>query len=299
MTSTQKSGPNGTLTRIWQFAQRPWSGKKNAVSSRWARFLEGIPTPIRLPYGAWWLARNDALGRVLLGDGFENAERCFVERFLQPGMTVLDIGAHHGFYTLLASKRVGPLGKTISFEPSPRERKALRLHLLLNRCRNVAVEELALGDEDTEADLYVVEDFGSGCNSLRPPDVPVGTSNLRVRVSRLDSWLAKRAVGRVDFIKLDVEGAELGVLKGASQLLQRWPRPVILAEVQDVRTRPWGYRAKDIIDHLANRGYKWFGLSDGGYVKDLDMHANDFEGNFVACPEESVGSLRHLPTSEG
>jgi len=289
---------NRALTRIRQFAQRPWSGKKNAVSSRWARFLDGIPTPIRLPYGAWWLARNDALGRVLLGDGFENAERCFVERFLQPGMIVLDIGAHHGFYTLLASKRVGPLGKTISFEPSPRERRALRLHLLLNGCRNVVVEGLALGNEDTETDLYVVGDFGSGCNSLRPPDVPGGTSNLRVHINRLDTWLAKRSVGSIDFIKLDVEGAELDVLKGASQLLQRRPRPVILAEVQDVRTRPWGYRAKDIIDHLANRGYKWFGLSDGGYVEDLDVGANDFEGNFVACPDELVDVLRHLSTGK-
>ena len=64
----------------------------------------------------------------------------------------------------------------------------------------------------------------------------------------------------MDFIKLDVEGAELDVLKGADLLLNRRPRPVILAEVQDVRTQPWGYRARDI-QHLSHKGYKWFRLT--------------------------------------
>jgi FkbM family methyltransferase len=293
MTSTPKSEANGRLPRAWQFLQRPWSEKKRVVSFRWTKFFANIPTPIRLPYGAWWLARNDALAGLLLGEGFENAERYFVERFLQPEMTVLDIGAHHGFYTLLASKRVGPLGKVISFEPSPREHRALRLHLLLNRCRNVIVERLALGDEDTESDLYVVENWGSGCNSLRPPDIPAGTSKLRVRVRRLDSWLAQRGISRIDFIKLDVEGAELGVLKGAAQFLEMRPRPVILAEVQNIRTLPWGYRANQIVDHLKKMEYRWFGLSADGSVEELlDLNPNDWDGNFVACPEESLSTLQ-------
>jgi FkbM family methyltransferase len=302
----QKSEASGKLLRAGRFLRKPWHEKAKSLAfrwtslkSQWTESLSKIPKPLRLPSGAWWLVRNDALGAILSAGGFENPQRRFVERFLQPGMTVLDLGAHHGFYTLVASKRVGARGKVISFEPSPRERRALRLHLLLNRCRNVEVEELALGDEDTESDLFVVEDYASGCNSLRRPDVQASTSTLRVRVSCLDSWLAKRDIGRVDFIKLDVEGAELNVLKGASRLLQREPRPVILAEVQDVRTLPWGYRARDIIDHLVNRGYKWFGLSDGGYVEDLDLSPNDFEGNFVACPDELVDALQKLLTSNG
>jgi FkbM family methyltransferase len=226
------------------------------------------------------------LGGMLLGDGFENAERHFVQRFLQPGMTVLDIGAHHGLYSLLASKRVAASGRVISFEPSPRERRALRLHLVLNRCRNVVVEGLALGDEENDADLYVVEDWDSGCNSLRPPSVQARTSSLRVRVTCLDTWLAKREIGRVDFIKLDVEGAELAVLRGAARLLERRPRPVILAELQDIRTGPWGYRAKDIVSHLSVKGFKWFSLSEDGSLHDLDLTLDPFDGNFVAWPEE-------------
>jgi FkbM family methyltransferase len=294
MTSRLKSEANGKLPRAWQFLQRPWPEKRRSLYLRWTRLFGSIPMPIRLPFGAWWLARNDALTEILLRDGFENAERCFVERFLQPGMTVLDIGAHHGFYTLLASKRLGPLGKVISFEPSPRERKRLRLHILLNRCKNVTLETYALGDQEGESELYVVEDWASGCNSLRPPDVSARTTRFSVRVVRLDNWLANHKIDRVDFIKLDAEGGELAVLQGASHLLEQRPRPVILVEVQDVRTQAWGYRAKQIIDHLARMEYRWFGLSEDGFAEELDLSPNDFEGNFMACPKESINALQAL-----
>jgi FkbM family methyltransferase len=303
MKGSGKSAVDGTLPRAWRFLHRPWHEKAKSFIFRWtslksqlARLLSKIPVPVRLPFGAWWLARNDVLGGMLLGAGFENAERHFVERFLQPGMTVLDIGAHHGFYTLLASKRVAAFGKVISFEPSPRERRALRLHLLLNRCRNVIVERLALGDEENESDLYVVEDWDSGCNSLRPPNVQSATSRLRVRVSCLDSWLAKRDIGRVDFIKLDVEGAELAVLAGAARLLESRLRPVILVELQDIRTGPWGYRAKDIVSHLSAMGFKWFHLFGDGSLHDLDLALDVFDGNFVAWPKELEMSLPGLRT---
>jgi FkbM family methyltransferase len=84
-------------------------------------------------------------------------------------MTVLDVGAHNGFYTLLASKRVGPTGQVIAFEPSPRERQRLLSNLWINGCSNVIVEPVALADEDSVATLFVVSGAETGCNSLRPP----------------------------------------------------------------------------------------------------------------------------------
>ena len=257
----------------------------------WNQTIAHIPVPARLPFGAWWLVRNDDSGRAIRNGRFEEAEVAFVERFLQPGMTVLDLGAHHGYYTLLASKRVGVGGRVIAFEPSPRERRALRLHLTLNRCKNVVVQGLALGEENTESNLYVVNGLSTGCNSLRPPDVVSGTSSVSVRVARLDDWLAAHKIERIDFIKIDVEGAELSVLKSAEQLFGRRPRPVILAEVQDVRTQPWGYAAKEILRYLCERGYQWFSLLRDGLVQELDLSPDKFEGNFVACPAESISKL--------
>jgi hypothetical protein len=106
-------------------------------------------------------------------------------------------------------------------------------------------------------------------------------------VSTLDRWLATHKVKAVDFIKLDVEGGELSVLQGAQRLLDSAPRPVILAEVQDIRTQPWGYPAREIIRYLSSKSYKWFSLTTEGTVVPLDIQAETFDGNFVACPDES------------
>ena len=250
MNSRGESGARKGQSRLRRFWQKPWPEKAGSIFFRWIRIFPGIPIPVRLPFGGWWLARNDFVGAALFHGGFENTECSFVEFFLRPGMTVLDIGAHHGFYTLLASQRVGPEGKVIAVEASPRERERLRLHLRINGCRNVRVDSRALGEAEGYAELYVVHGGQTGCNSLRRPAVFAPTEAIPVRIERLDTVLREHQIGKVDFIKLDVEGAELSVLKGAPQLLANGPRPVILIEVFDIRTQPWGYAAREIIRFL-------------------------------------------------
>ncbi len=172
-------------------------------------------------------------------------------------MTVLDVGAHHGLYTLLASKCVGRNGRVIAFEPSFRERRRLKRHLRYNPCANVEIQPCALGDHNGEADLYLVEGMHDWCNSLRTPNVEERTSKVRVEVRRLDDVLEGMNWPRVDFIKLDVEGGELSFLHGARKMLCGDMRPAILVEVQDIRTVPWGYAARDIVRFLSDAGYSW------------------------------------------
>jgi FkbM family methyltransferase len=267
------------------------AGKDHKIGFRWITLLLGIPVRVRLPFGAVWLAENDACGRAVLRNRFENAERQFVERFLQPGMTVLDIGAHHGYYTLLASHRVGENGKVFAFEPSPRERGKLGRHLRLNGCSNVKVEGFALGEANGPAKLFVVEGKETGCNSLRPPRVSQPTKEVEILVMTLDSYLDENQIGNVDFIKLDVEGAELSVLRGAAELIARRPRPVILCEVQDARSQSWGYPAKEIIVFLSRLDFRWFEPFPGGGLKSLSEEQSAFHGNYVAVPEERREAL--------
>jgi FkbM family methyltransferase len=288
----------GTLPRIGRFLSKPWSEKKKSLYFRWISTFPHLPAPLRLPFGAWWLVRADNAGLPISQGKFEEAEIAFVGRFVKPGMTVLDIGAHHGLYTLLASKRTGPNGRVFSFEPSTRERNALLQHLRMNRCKNVTVEALAVGSENTDAQLYVVEGTQTGCNSLRKPaeDVSGTFKPLTVHVVKLDDWLASRKIEKVDFLKLDVEGGELEVLKGAFSLITGKGRPTILAEVQDVRTLPWGYNAIEIIDYLKAKGYVWFTLRSNGSVEKANLTSAQVEGNFVACPAESLGVLKPYKT---
>src|SRR6266852_2983226 len=126
--------------RIWGFLQRPRRAQYISLAYRARRVFPEMPIPLRLPFSAWWLAQKSALDDDLIHEGFEEAEMAFVEKLLQPGMTVLDAGAHHGLHTLLASKRVGRRGRVIAFEPSPRERRALRLHVAMNGCWNVEIQ---------------------------------------------------------------------------------------------------------------------------------------------------------------
>jgi FkbM family methyltransferase len=267
-------------------------GKYVAVAQRLRRWLPSAPIPIRLPFGSWWIAEHSALDWTILNVGFEKAEIQFVYEFLRPGMTVLDVGAHHGLYTLLASKRVGRSGKVIAFEPSPRERERLSRHVRFNRCSNVKIEAFALGSSQSQADLYLTDGMNDWCNSLRRQAAGDVARTVRVDVLALDDYLVRAGLGNVDFMKVDVEGAELGLLSGARKLLNAAPRPVILCEVQDQRTAPWGYAAREILEYLESCGYSWFELDQKGAIRPIEITNAQYDGNFVAVPKESIERVK-------
>jgi FkbM family methyltransferase len=280
------AGPETFAARVRRFLAKPARMRCVALANRVRRTVKWMPVPLKLPFGAWWLAEGSALDRALIEDGFETAEAAFVARFLRPGMTVLDVGAHHGLYTLLASKCVGRSGRVIAFEPSSRERRRLARHLRINGCGNVEVQSCALGDRAGEADLYLVEGKHDWCNSLRAPNVEERTSKVKVEVRRLDDVLEGMNWPRLDFIKLDIEGAELSFLQGARRMLRGEVRPAILVEVQDVRTAPWGYAAREIVRFLADAGYSWFALADDGVLESISSELSSYDGNLVALPHE-------------
>jgi FkbM family methyltransferase len=285
------SGLAGLAGRTRRFLSLTRREKYFAVGRHARRLLPWIKIPLRLPFGAWWLGENSVLDEELTRNGYENAELNFVERLLRPGMTVLDLGAHHGLYSLLAAKCVGPGGKVIAFEPSPRELRRLERHVRWNRATNVDIQPVALGPSAGRADLYLVENGQDGCNSLRPPAVLEPVRTMRVPLRCVDEELRRLGVGRVDFIKLDVEGAELGVLQGASTLLRGPARPAILAEVQDVRTEPWGYAAREILRFLSRREYRWFALDIDGNLVPVSTEEQRYDANLVALPAERVREI--------
>jgi len=272
--------------RIGRFLASPTRSKYITLANRARRVFPGMPIPWRLPFGAWWLAEKSALDHELIYNEFERMETGFVKRLLRRDMTVVDAGAHHGLYTLLASKQVGWSGKVIAIEPSPRECVRLEKHLRVNRCSNTELVSCALGEDTGEADLYLVDGFQDWCNSLRPPEVDEPIRTVRVPVRRLDDVLGELGVFKVDLIKLDVEGAELSVLYGAMKLLHGRSRPAILAEVQDIRTQPWGYAAREILQFLIRMDYRWFAIAAKGALLPISCDQEEYHANLVALPVE-------------
>lgn len=284
----------GRAGRLWDFVKSPARARYVRLALRLKKRFPGMSIPLRLPFGAWWLAERSALDEKLMHGTFEEVELRFVASYLERGMTVLDIGAHHGLYTLLAAEKAGKEGRVVAFEPSEREGQRLEKHLRLNRCKNVCVLPYALGAERGERDFFLAEGPQDFCNSLRPPDVADAVGQTQVQMRQLDQVLDELGMPRIDFVKLDVEGGELDVLAGAERLLQRRPRPVMLVEVEDRRTRPWGYRAKEIVEKLGTLRFRWYWIDADGKLAELNTGAASFAGNYVAVPAEREGEMERF-----
>lgn len=270
-------------------ASKPW------VIIWWLRkhLAPDMPLQSRTRWGATWLAYDDFLGaHTFCGTGFEDNEQQFLLNYLKTGMTVIDIGAHHGFYTLLASQKVGTSGKVISFEPSPRELAKLKAHLSLNNCKNVEVQELALGAEEGKVNMFVCIDH-SGLNSLRLPNAETKVTEVEIKQIKLDDYLKNEQIKKVDFVKMDVEGGELSVLKGADKILLDELRPLIIYEIQDIRTTPWGYKAVELYQFLKDHKYKSFNVTENGRLVACP-DKQKFDDNLLAVPEEKISLIENF-----
>lgn len=152
--------------------------------------------------------------QLIMYHAYEPYESKLVKEHLKPGMTVYNIGANLGYYTLLASECVGPLGKVFAFEPAPENFELLRRTVSENGVANVEIFQLAVGDAKGTA-LLSLSQTNSGDHQLQS----VATrDHVTVDVTTIDSFISE-GHAPADAIIMDVQGAELDVLNGASSLL--------------------------------------------------------------------------------
>lgn len=157
---------------------------------------------------------------------FENDKLAAFSAAITEGDTVLDVGAHTGFFTLLAAGGVGPNGQVVAFEPFPRNVAYLRRHVSLNDLRNVEVVHAAVGSRTGTTS------FASGPNSYTGRVAAGG--EITVPTTSLDEYLANRPDPAV--LKIDVEGAEVDVLRGAARLLSQ-SRPIVFVAAHSPELR--------------------------------------------------------------
>jgi FkbM family methyltransferase len=168
-----------------------------------------------------------------LDPNYESAVVSVLREWLRPGMVVADIGAHIGFMTMLMARTVGASGKVLSIEPSPPAAAQLRENVRLNELANVTVRQVAVSDAAGEANFVILPHATT--NHLAPADgaaaaEPEGTA-VRVSMVRLDDLLVGGGeFGRMEVIKIDVEGSEGAVLRGGQHVLNE-RRPRLLIEV--------------------------------------------------------------------
>jgi FkbM family methyltransferase len=139
----------------------------------------------------------------------------FVFQALSRGDTFIDVGAHAGLYTVIASKRVGPTGKLLSVEPNPLNLRFLELNIKLNNLLNVQVIPKALSDKSGKMNLFY-SPKETAFTSLRKAS---NQSAIETAVTTIDDIAEE--IQSVKIIKIDTEGNDLSVLKGASETLTR------------------------------------------------------------------------------
>jgi FkbM family methyltransferase len=182
----------------------------------------------------------------------------FLQAVLRPGMTVVDVGANTGYYTLWASRLVGPLGRVYAFEPVPDLASTLRHNIELNGMRNITVRNEAVSASAGRATLHVSRaESNTGLSSLvMSEDVGQLSERLQVETIGLDD-LASYLDRPIDFIKIDVEGAEELVFRGAARLLAAERAPAFLFESYAVtslamRLEGYGYQVRRLHYSLKN-----------------------------------------------
>lgn len=183
-------------------------------------------------------------------------ELIYLERLLSPGSIFIDVGAHLGIYTLVASQLVGESGRVVAFEPSVQSFSRLRQNIVLNGLTNVCAFPVAVSDRTGRAWLYHPEVPDS--NSLGK-DPAWGNEAEEVVTQTLDHVVEECALTSVDVIKIDVEGAEELVLRGATKTLISM-RPAIIFEVNPSFSTLLGLSAQGASNLLKSLGYEIFEL---------------------------------------
>jgi FkbM family methyltransferase len=205
---------------------------------------------------------DHVIGLNIIRGTYERDEIEYVRRVLKPGDIALDVGAHIGFFAIQMAAMVGPGGRIYAFEPFDANAELLERSIDENRFgEHVVFERAAVGATSGSATLtFPVETLNSGgAYLLRAGTAPL-TGNLqkRVEVVALDEF---RLPHPVRFIKMDVEGAEPQVLKGAERLLKE-DRPVILSELHPTQLqRASGVTADEFLAQLPGFGYRAQDLS--------------------------------------
>jgi FkbM family methyltransferase len=208
-------------------------------------------------FGMWW-------GR----ESYEIGPTKFFKSLLFPGAVFVDIGANVGYYSLVAAPRLGLSGRIYSFEPMSQQFERLTENIRRNRLFQITPLKLALSCQARPAVLHLNDAHNTRSASLRPVSGRTVVYQETVECTTLDLFAESEGFSRLDVVKIDVEGLEVAVLRGASRTLARF-RPVILIEVTDRLQREGGSTREELYACLARLGYQAYHVKRDGRVRPI------------------------------
>lgn len=214
-----------------------------------------------------------------------------MNKLLRKGMVFVDVGANIGEITMVAAKRVGSDGLVLSFEPVGRNLSELTKNIHHNALSNVMIVASGLSDREGVTQIY--QSCGQGKNDeehLGLNSIYAGSGDgiaiQSIPLTTLDTFLHENPQERVDFIKIDIEGAELPCLKGAEQTLRRF-KPLLIVEVQKTSAAAAGYDQAEILHFLDPLGYRFFRICRRGKLSAMEERdLSDYQN--ILCVHSSA-----------
>jgi len=220
---------------------------------------------------------------------YEEKVTKIVASLIRKGDVCLDVGANFGWYTTLFHKQAGMEGEVHAFEPIPETFIELtRNYELMNKPKNIFINNLALGNRQGEVTINLFAGLATGHASLSQQGRNDFTS-FQCQMITLDSYLETHNLNQVNFVKVDIEGAEMIFLQGAERLFKQRVPPIWLMEMALKQTRNFGYLPTDLINFLQERAaYDFYAVeeSKGTLRKIAHFAPDDIGANVICIPKE-------------
>jgi FkbM family methyltransferase len=187
--------------------------------------------------------------------GFEKDIIKYYRKILKKDLVVFDIGANIGIYSLIAANRIGINGRVYAFEPADIAYMSLVNNIELNKFDNISVNKMGVSDHTGTAIFNVCEDDAYNSLGAKPMKEIVKTETIKL-VS-IDNFVATNNIRKIDVIKVDTEGAEYLVFKGAEKTLRR-DMPTLFFEYNPLALDGFENNPDDLIDYVRSLGYSLF-----------------------------------------
>ena len=213
-----------------------------------------------------------------------------IRQIIKPGMTVVDVGAHIGYYTRILAELVGAEGRVLAFEPEPENFSLLQKNT--QKFANVSLFNLAVSNQKREMPFYTAEKTGAHStfkSALRHKEI-------KVSAVRLDDWVSEYGHAmsvKIDFMKIDVEGGEPAVMDGALEIFEKNHDVKIVFEFNPENLRLAGADESDFLKKISSLDFKIFLIKADGLKKLTERQLNGLEP--IAEPKGFVNLFGERP----
>ncbi len=226
---------------------------------------------------------TDMVRHLVLGGSYEPSTTRVFRRHVKKGMTVIDIGSHVGYFTTLAATLVGGEGKVLAFEPDPATYRLLCKNIEMNGFQNIVPVQKAVASEVSTRQLYLRPDGRT--SRLHHTE---GTRTVQVEAVGLDQYLG--ASSKVDFIKMDIEGAEFEALSGMEGIIKHNDNLTLVTEFCPFLMEKAGFRPGDYLQRLSELGFTLYRIDERA-SSNIDRMLGPMAMNFSVKGERSFNIL--------